>query len=381
MKSQKLSLCMIVKNEEKWLARCLESVKDVVDEIIIVDTGSNDQTKEIALGMGAMLYDYEWNDHFADARNYGLELASGDWVLWLDADEEVDEAGRDYLRNVLLTNECYLGRVQMVNYYGSTPHDYNRSHLMAQYRLFRNDQHLRFRGAIHEQLNIEGLKITADSVTVLPVIVHHFGYLDETVQDKEKMNRNLRLLEKERRRKGYDPWVDYHLASELYRGGKLADSFENVNLSIRRFIETGKKPPSLLYNLKYTILIGLGSFEGAWPGIDLAIQLYPDYVDLHLYKGIILMRLRQYDKALEAFNQCLRIKEVNISHLTMVGAGSFYAWYYIGYCYQELGDLVRAEEAYRMTLELSPNHLDAQEALRGMGVAEFTTRVQEENKY
>src|SRR4051794_40673333 len=84
---QKLSLCMIVKNESKHLANCLESVEGVVDEIIIVDTGSTDDTVEIAKSYGAKVYHYEWNDNFSDARNESIKYATGDWILVLDADE------------------------------------------------------------------------------------------------------------------------------------------------------------------------------------------------------------------------------------------------------------------------------------------------------
>src|SRR5690348_3827247 len=85
-----ISLCMIVKNEEKYLERCLKSVEGVVDEIIIVDTGSTDQTTEIAEKFGAKILRYQWNDDFSSARNYSLKNAKCDWILILDADEELD---------------------------------------------------------------------------------------------------------------------------------------------------------------------------------------------------------------------------------------------------------------------------------------------------
>lgn len=84
-----ISLCMIVKNEERNLRRCLQSVKNYVTEIVIVDTGSTDQTRAIAQSFGAQLYDFIWTDNFADARNFSLEHSSGDWILWMDADEEL----------------------------------------------------------------------------------------------------------------------------------------------------------------------------------------------------------------------------------------------------------------------------------------------------
>src|SRR5690606_23268197 len=85
-----ISLCMIVKNEEKVLRRCLESVDGLVDEIIIVDTGSTDKTKEIASKFTTQIFDYKWINNFADARNYAQSKAKGKWILFLDGDEYVD---------------------------------------------------------------------------------------------------------------------------------------------------------------------------------------------------------------------------------------------------------------------------------------------------
>ncbi|MFB5677428.1 glycosyltransferase [Paenibacillus terreus] len=365
-----LSLCMIVKNEEKWLQRCLESVKDAVDEIIIVDTGSTDRTKEIAAEYGAAVYDYEWNDSFADARNFGLDKAKGEWILWLDADEEVEPGDGQHLRDVLSREECYFGRIKVVNYYGTFPVTYDRSHIMNQYRLFRNDPKLRFAGEIHEQLDIEALDLTNKSVLVVPVTLHHYGYLEEAVEEKGKKERNLRLLEKALEAEDHDPWLDYHYASELYRSEKMAEAFERVNLSIGSFLKSQKKPPSLLYKLKYSILMAIGSYEGGWPSIELAIKLYPDYVDLHFYKGIILMSMKKFAEALETFEYCLTLDEDHPAYLTMVGTGSFLAWYYIGSCHELMEDLPKAEEAYRKSLELSDTMEQAREALQKLGVLE-----------
>lgn len=361
---KKLTLCMIVRNEEERLPQCLKSVRDIVDEIIIVDTGSEDRTKEIALSFNASVYSYEWNDDFAAARNYGLEKSTGDWVLWLDADEEVDGENVDLLRNVLKEDKYWLGSVPIINYYGPLPASYNQAHLLAQYRLFRNNSKLRFRNAVHEQLDISELGLTKQSIITLPVNIHHYGYMDHEVEIKGKSERNLRLLEKEKQQEEYDPWIDYHIGSELYRSGELVMAFESVNTSIRRFLEKKSMPPSLLYKLKYSILLALGSYEGAKDGINFAIQLYPDYVDLHFYRGIIYMQSKEYAKALESFNHCLELKEVNTAHLIMVGVGSFYAHYYIGVCHQNLKNYEEAKDAYLKTLELLPDHRDAREALK-----------------
>src|SRR5205823_5094968 len=98
--SAPVSLCMIVKNEEENLAACLQSVQGLVKEMIIVDTGSTDRTKEIAASFGAKVYDFTWIDNFAAARNESLRHATGRWIFWLDADERLDETNRRRLREI-----------------------------------------------------------------------------------------------------------------------------------------------------------------------------------------------------------------------------------------------------------------------------------------
>ncbi|MFS0559085.1 glycosyltransferase family 2 protein, partial [Brevibacillus sp. 179-C9.3 HS] len=121
----RLSLCMIVKNEGNCIERCLNSVKHAVDEMIIVDTGSSDDTINICRSAGASVFSYEWNDDFASARNYGLERATGDWIIWLDADEEVDEADAVKLKELLPDTEADLFSIQLINYCGKQVDDYH----------------------------------------------------------------------------------------------------------------------------------------------------------------------------------------------------------------------------------------------------------------
>ena len=95
-----ISLCMIVRDEELALPRCLESVKGLFDEMIIVDTGSVDNTRRIAEEAAGKVYDFEWTDDFSAARNYSLSLAKGDWLMWLDADDVIESRDRELLKEL-----------------------------------------------------------------------------------------------------------------------------------------------------------------------------------------------------------------------------------------------------------------------------------------
>ncbi|MFE4712719.1 MULTISPECIES: glycosyltransferase [unclassified Paenibacillus] len=355
-----MSLCMIVKNEEKWIGRCLESVRHVVDEMIIVDTGSTDRTVEIAESVGATVYSFPWTNHFADARNYGIERASGDWIVWLDADEEVDSVDAPRLRSVLEMDDQNLVFVELINYYGESPPDPDKIYRLAHHRLFRNGIGIRFNGSIHEQLNNREILGNQEQMKMLDVKVYHYGYLDSEVTAKAKSERNLTLLKKASSEPAPDPWIEYHLASEHYRLENFPEAFQHVNQSIRLFLENSILPPAMLYKLKYSSLIALGSLDNVVAAIDKALGIYPDYVDLHYLKGIALLHRNIVQEAAEAFRYCITLGDDNLRYLTMKGTGSFQAYYYLGECYEKLGKIVEARGAYLEALRLSPNYLEAQ---------------------
>lgn len=363
-KMSSLSLCMIVKNEEDCMDRCLKSVKPIVDEMIIVDTGSSDHTIDICRSYGADIYSYPWHDDFAAARNFGLERATGDWVIWLDADEEVADEGLEQLEHLLSNTAVDLYSVQLMNYYGKQISDYQVIQ-MAHPRIFRNGIGFRFKNPIHETLNVEEVLSKDEMETKMalaPIKVRHYGYLDKVVRDKQKSDRNLTLLLKQLRKQENNAWIHYHLASEYYRKKQYERSFQHVNRAIVLFLSDGLTPPSLLYKLKYSILLSLGSFRGAYPAIEKAIQLYPDYVDLHFYKGIMLLFLNKREEAIKAFDRCIELGENQWSHLTQFGLGSFQAWYYKGIC-MEKTDQQEAVRCFKKALSLYPDHQEAAEAL------------------
>ncbi|MFD2114634.1 glycosyltransferase [Paenibacillus yanchengensis] len=354
MHSLTLSLVMIVKNEEASIGRCLSSIRSYVDEIVVVDTGSEDGTIDICRSFGANVYSFPWNGSFADARNYGLEKAQGDWIFWLDADEELAPLDGQSLKELLAGRAEVILSVRLINYVGATAND-NEAYLIHHPRLFRNRMGFQFIYSIHETLNVTDIlpELHASAMGSIPVNIRHYGYLDAYVSSKNKFERNMTSLQKALKDDEANPWLEYHIASEYYRVQQYDKAFEYVNLSIVRFLQVRTTPPSMLYKLKYAILLATGSINGAWPGIDKAIELYPDYVDLHFFKGVFLYLKGWYSQALQTFEHCLSLGESNIQHLTVKGAGSFHPLFYMGKCHEALGDDQQAAGFYTSALRLA----------------------------
>lgn len=207
----RLSLCMIVKNEAYCIERCLNSVVDMVDEIIIVDTGSTDKTIEICRRYAtAKIEKFKWNHSFADARNYSIEKATGDWILWMDADEELDEKDRAKLREGSHFEDYDLIMLHLVNYHGNTV-DPNKSTDMVHLRLFRNNG-LRFKNKMHEHLDCD--HIPKKRIGYLDVKIHHYGYMDQVMKRKKKTQRNLQMLNRQIKDGENVNWAHYYIAWE-----------------------------------------------------------------------------------------------------------------------------------------------------------------------
>lgn len=356
-----ISLCMIVKNESKQLALSLESVKDYVDEIIIVDTGSTDNTKEIASLYTSHVYDFTWNSSFSDARNYSIEHATCDWILWMDADEVFvtnTETPFEEIDNQESHSICSIKMKHFITDIKSICYEHYKSY---HHRIFRNHQNRTFLGNIHESISLLA-EDDLDAILVLSTIeLHHSGYIGRNT--KEKVMRNLTILLEEKEKTPDNGWLDYHIAVELYQMNEIEKSFHFINYAIRSFLAQELKPPALFYKLKYDILINTKSYDNAYIGIDRVIELYPDYVDLHFYRGVLLYTQKKYELAIKSFQYCIVLGESNSNYLIKSGTGTFYSYYYIGECYLSLLKYSHAKISFEQALAYNPCLIIAQDKL------------------
>jgi glycosyltransferase involved in cell wall biosynthesis len=199
-KRDTISLCMIVKNEIAGIGACLNGVKKIADEIIVVDTGSSDRTGDVARIFGAQVFSYTWCDDFAAARNFSLEQASGDWILVLDADEIIASRDHDIIRAMITRHQAgptgffietrnYINVANAVDWQandGSYP-QYEAGlgwFPTRKTRLFQRMDTIRFCHPVHEQVD-RALTDAGIPIVECPVPVHHYGYLNEDKNQKK----------------------------------------------------------------------------------------------------------------------------------------------------------------------------------------------------
>ena len=204
-----VSLCMIAKNESHVLARCLESVHGVVDEIIVVDTGSTDATPQVAAAYGAQVIHEVWRNDFAQARNRSLERARGDWILVLDADEELAPESRPLLKPRLAATAAEGLQVCVRSFLPAGDLlSYDDLYLT---RLFRNRPAYRYEQPIHEQIR-PAIERAGGIVAVSDLLILHYGYAQQTAQGQDRRAlRNLAILERALEASPNDPYLYYQL--------------------------------------------------------------------------------------------------------------------------------------------------------------------------
>ena len=300
----RISLSMIVKNEEEFLAGCLESVKGIVDEIVIVDTGSSDSTVAIAESHGARVFTFPWTNDFAAARNESLGHCTGDWVLYLDADERVapnqeakfqalfrDRSVGGYI--MFLRSEHFLptGMVKQVNAYP---------------RLFRRLPGSRFEGMVHEQIqpSIERARLR---VLDSGIFIDHLGYGISLDKVKEKCRRNAEILRNELGRHPENAYARFMLGNTL----TLLGEYELARPELELALESRRLASSLRGNLFLLLCeseMKKGLLEDAKNHCREAIKCAPRQVMGRWFLSGIMMEQHRFEEALVLLREIVDVE-------------------------------------------------------------------------
>lgn len=348
---QTISLCIIAKNEEKFLEQCLNSVKDIIDEIIIVDTGSTDKTKDIARKFNAKIIDFEWADDFSKARNESLRHATKDWILVLDADETIsnDDLGR--LRELVSDEDCvgyyfiirtYTNDSTAAGWASSKDDKYKESKCAAGWfttrliRLFRNGRAVRFNGVVHE--TIDASIHSLGKVKEAPFPIHHFGRLKgEKSSYKREMYQKLGELKISQK-------SDFHSYSQL---GIQAQETGDYGKAIELFKESIKLNDGYFkswLNLG-ACYIKLSNFNEAEYSLKQAIALNPSDYSAHNNLGIAYSKLHKPEMAIKEFLLALQLNPKSAS-----------TYFNLGLANDAVGAKDKAYNAFKKAIELNPKY-------------------------
>ncbi len=357
--SMKLSLCMIVKNEEDRLARCLQSVASLVDEMIVVDTGSTDKTVEIAEENGATVFTDEWRDDFSSSRNVSLEKATGDWILTMDADEELRAEDIPTIRPLLEDSEMKGYLIEIVSR-SIGNENLTEAEIHRSIRLFRNDPRYRFEGAIHEVINLDHNPSLA--IGEVPVTIYHYGYHDATEEGRrQREEQNEALLGHALAANPDDATPNWYLGRKFLKEGKWGEALARFKLVRENFEPDGYLQPFIAQNI-ISCLIELGQLKQALEEADKASRQFPNHSEFYYFAGEIFTKTNQHGPALKCFKRCVENKDLPAvrSHETNFHLNALFG---VGVCSMVLSLDNQASEAFTECLRFDPSDAVALEYL------------------
>jgi GT2 family glycosyltransferase/thioredoxin-like negative regulator of GroEL len=337
----RVSLCLIVRDEEANLPACLGSAADLVDEIIVVDTGSADRTREVAASFGAKVYDFAWVDDFATARNESLRHATGAWVFWLDADDRLDEDNRRKLRDLFAglkeENVAYVLKCLCL------PDDSGTATVVDHVRLFPNHPALRWQYRVHEQI-LPALRRLGAEVRRADIVIQHAGYQDPARRGA-KLDRDLRLLQLEANEHPDDPFTLFNLGAVYQAQGRPAEALP----LLRRSLERSHPADSIVRKLYALVALchrQLGNRHEALAACREGRGYYPDDVELLFQEGLARRELGDHFASVTA------------------GLGGYLTRHNLAVVYAEQGRHPEAESQWRAALAERP---DFEPAWLGLG--------------
>lgn len=342
---------MIAKNEEKNIAKCIESYKDVVKEIVVVDTGSTDKTVEIAKSMGAKVFHYTWNNDFSDAKNFAIKQAKGEWILFLDADEYF---ANDTAQNIIplikrlhASFDTIACKMKNIDYANGKMLDE-----ITHVRIFRRDRNICYVNSIHEMLinKTKNKNLRAFLADEKELLIHHTGY--SLSNRGEKAERNLELLLLELDKAPEKPAI-YQYISDCYFG---INEWELAMKYARLFIDSGTK--FIGYNVKPhqniidSMLHLKCNANDILEEIHVALRKFPSNPSFRFYLANMMYDLKKYDTSYAEYKMTLKLQEeYDDIEINSVPSIIYYIYYYLGIIASHRNDYEEALTSYVESLK------------------------------
>lgn len=321
-----ISVCMIAKNEEKYIGECLKRLKPYGFELVVVDTGSKDRTKEIAMQYTDKVFDFAWCDDFSKAKNYAVSKASNEWILNVDCDEHLSaDIDLEKLEKLMEENPEACGSVEIVS---PTSQEKDASRLNARIPRLFDRRHFHFESPIHEQLVDKQGRSAAQFEA--PICFLHYGYALEGEKRKSKNQRNIRLLERQLKKDKKNPYIYFQLG----RSHRMEENWKKALECYEMAISLDFNPKAvygkmLIVDYAQT-LIDLGDYEKALR-IEMVRDMFSDFTDYVFMLGRVYYLNKQYLKALQQF-----IKVMSMEEGMLAGNNTYLAYYMLAKIYHEL---------------------------------------------
>lgn len=368
-----LSLCMIARDNQRTIEAALATVVPWVDELIVVDTGSVDETPRIAEGFGARLGQFSWCDDFAAARNHSLDLATGRWVFWMDTDDTLPEHCGKGLRELLSSgpDDDVLGFVMQVHCPASRPGQdpiepsrLSAATIVDHVKVFRNLPEIRFEGVIHEQV-LPSIRQIGGRVEWTDLFVIHSGSDESPEGRHRKLERDLRLLRKDANLRPNHPFVLFNLGMTLLFAGRSAEAIEPLSKCLR-VSNTGESHLRKAYALLVEALATVRHHENAllkcWEGLG----RFPSDAELSFKLGRLLMAEGNWVDAIEAFERISsRPAQRYFSSFDPAITGYKMAAN-LAICFEAMGDLDQSLRHWASSIRDYPYQVDAWESIIGL---------------
>jgi tetratricopeptide (TPR) repeat protein len=360
LEDRTISLCMIVRDEEEMLAECLASVAPFVDQLVVVDTGSVDSTIEIARGYGATVVEFEWTGSFSDARNESLRHATGDWILWLDADERLVVEDGPRLRELARRSWVEGFHVVETHLLGDGTEG-TASH--APMRMFRRRPEYSWRGVVHEQVAWALPGWLPGRVQHTTIRVDHYGYMTQVVQERDKSVRNLKLLHAQHET---DPsaFTSFNIGSEHASLGDWAEAhawFERSLAEVRAQQEHWQSQPwSPLLVLRAAVARRMcRDHAGAVALAQEGLAAWPDYSDLVWEQARSHADCGDWEQAQRRASHAVELGDAPARYVAVSGKGSFQARHLRAQALRQLGRIDEARSELEAALESAPRYQPA----------------------
>ncbi|MCH7903466.1 MAG: glycosyltransferase [Armatimonadetes bacterium] len=354
-----ISLCMIVRDEERVLANCLESAKPFFKQMIIVDTGSTDKTVEIAKSFGAEVRQMEWPDSFSVARNESMRGAKGDWLFWLDADDTLPlDCGEAILDAVMNAKDDVIGFVVPVQFVEDGPSGGTR---VDHVKLFRNLPGLEFEGRIHEQI-LGKLKQHPGKIARCSAHVLHSGYDTSESGQRKKRVRDEKLLKLDLEDRPDHPFVLFNLGMTAH----YTDGHEEALKWFDRCLEVSNPNDSHVrktYSLKAVSHRELGQTGEAIHVLEEGLSIVGDDPELHFHLALMLSNAERCSESLHHYTMVAKCDPSTYYTSMDVGILGFKCKHNMAGVLIELDRYEEAKVEYKSALELAPHYMPSAFAL------------------